>query len=873
MRVLKKSSILMLLLAMSVHLFGKVDGTTGLPLGGIGTGAVKYNARNGTFSGNFHTPTRDGDYQFLRNVQFQIFTKRADSISTAEILTARQTNGRVDDDAIFPLHWVNFGEWNGVSVNMTAYIPFDPPSVPTMCHPCAMFEFNLHNLNNDTVNASVAYQISTLDVPVAIADTGFWGVDQNLELCLIGRIKDGTGDLTYGNNDGFFITGLCNNQLSNSNTNRLALRVSLNPLESKRLRFVLAWYLIGETDQYLYTNFWNDAKAAAISALNNFDTFNENAQELISRMRDSNLPEWLVDQTLNSLVNLVNNSVYFKDGRYCHTEGQWWPEGTMDQMWHARQIYIMINPELAWQELEWWARTQHVQNYTGQIHHDFGVNFNYVGWDDTEHDDYRPIYQWVDLNCGFIISVYEAFIATANQDKLSYFWPYLKKAGQRILDQVDAYGNSEYPYTFSTSLSTYDAGGNSQAYNTGLSIVAYHIMVILAEIMGESQILDIFQDAFQTAVNSFEARWLDNTYPVGNYCESVLGGPWIANFLKMGSFWDKQKLDSLYITFANYYDPLNMGMGLFEGSYLEWQPYLIGHMGGYSLQTNRANIWSALQRDMYERNYFNRNLVFNQQLGIPAKVYSPTWIASSALGTNQYISIPVLWRNYYNIVGFHRNKYSGELWLEPKLFDSLNHQLQDAVVLTPEGYATISYNTYGEFYQNQEIVFQPDQPMDVLAFYVWDLYDTSQTSVDIVRVDGNDIDFLRTGNGDQKHLKLNWMGTIPVDGITIQIEGEPITQIEGEPAIKIPTSYFLNQNYPNPFNPSTKISYSIPKSAFVVLKIYDIHGREVNTLVNEYQKPDHYIVNFNSSNFASGIYIYHMKAGEFQAVKKMILLK
>jgi len=770
MKILKRICALFLLIY--VCLFGKTDGTTGLPLGGIGTGAVKYNAGSGTFNANFRTPTRDGDYDPLSETQFQLFIQREDSILTDDLLTALQNSGRVDDDAVFPLHWVNFGELNDVSVEMTAYMPYNPDSVPMMLHPCAMFEFTIENLENSEVTIGLAFQIGTPVTPVAITDTGFTANGTSLELCLVGDFPDGTGDLSYGNDDGFFTSGLCDNNLSGT-TNRLALRVFLGAYESQALRFVLSWYQPDEMEHYRYTNFWNNAKEVSVSALANFDTFKDKSEELVTRMRSSNFPEWLVDQTLNSTVNLVNNSVYFEDGRYCHTEGMWSPEGTMDQMWHTRQIYTMINPQLAWQELEWWARTQHVSSYTGQIHHDFGTNFNYCGWDDTEHSDYREIYEWVDLNCGLIISVYEAFIATADMDKLSYFWPYVKKAGQRILDQVEEYGSLEYPYTFESSLSTYDAGGNSQAFNTGISIVSYEIMTYLAEIMGETDIDSIYQDALDSAVANFESRWLDNTYPAANFCESVLGGPWIANYLKMGPFWEKQKLNGLYNTIVNYYDPLNQGMGLSGGSYSEWQPYLIGHLGGYSLQTNRSNMWWALQKDMYERNYLNRNLVFNQQLGIPTEVSTPVWIATSALGTNQYISIPVLWRNYYNIAGFHHNKYSGELWLEPILFDSLNHQLQDALVITPEGYATVSYEAYGDFYQNQEIVFTPDQSVNVSAIYVWDLYSDSLNSIDFVRVDGVDTDYLRTGGGDLAHLKLDWEGTVSTGGITIRIEGDP----------------------------------------------------------------------------------------------------
>lgn len=88
-----------------------------------------------------------------------------------------------------------------------------------------------------------------------------------------------------------------------------------------------------------------------------------------------------------------------------------------------------------------------------------------------------------------------------------------------------------------------------------------------------------------------------------------------------------------------------------------------------------------------------------------------------------------------------------------------------------------------------------------------------------------------------------------------------------------PLSFNLNQNYPNPFNPSTKISYSISKAGLVTLKVYNILGQEVKTLVNNYQNPGSYKVNFNASSLPSGIYLYRIISGNFVQVKKMILLK
>ena len=85
--------------------------------------------------------------------------------------------------------------------------------------------------------------------------------------------------------------------------------------------------------------------------------------------------------------------------------------------------------------------------------------------------------------------------------------------------------------------------------------------------------------------------------------------------------------------------------------------------------------------------------------------------------------------------------------------------------------------------------------------------------------------------------------------------------------------YTLEQNYPNPFNPTTKIEYSIPKTSFVTLKVYDMLGREVATLVNEDKSVGIYTVNFDGSNLSSGIYFYQLKSGSFFETKKLILLR
>ena len=109
------------------------------------------------------------------------------------------------------------------------------------------------------------------------------------------------------------------------------------------------------------------------------------------------------------------------------------------------------------------------------------------------------------------------------------------------------------------------------------------------------------------------------------------------------------------------------------------------------------------------------------------------------------------------------------------------------------------------------------------------------------------------------------------NGRPIVVEKTSVTDVAEE---KIqPKEFSLAQNYPNPFNPSTTISYTLPIAGLVSLKVYDVLGNEVATLVNEEKTAGNYEVNFNASNLSSGTYIYKISAGDFVQTKKMILMK
>ncbi|MGE5431586.1 MAG: two-component regulator propeller domain-containing protein [Syntrophomonadaceae bacterium] len=117
---------------------------------------------------------------------------------------------------------------------------------------------------------------------------------------------------------------------------------------------------------------------------------------------------------------------------------------------------------------------------------------------------------------------------------------------------------------------------------------------------------------------------------------------------------------------------------------------------------------------------------------------------------------------------------------------------------------------------------------------------------------------------------VKWIGTIN-RGLTVYTE--PQTGVSEGPDKGAVHSYSLSQNYPNPFNPSTRINYSIPRQGFVSLKIYNLLGREIASLVNEVKQAGSYSQEFSASSLPSGIYIYTIQAGEFRESRKLTLLK
>lgn len=121
------------------------------------------------------------------------------------------------------------------------------------------------------------------------------------------------------------------------------------------------------------------------------------------------------------------------------------------------------------------------------------------------------------------------------------------------------------------------------------------------------------------------------------------------------------------------------------------------------------------------------------------------------------------------------------------------------------------------------------------------------------------------------HLSSTWYNEYLHGAIINNIQYGNITDVKFPNVI--PSYFYLSQNYPNPFNPTTTIRFSIPRYSFVSLKVFDLLGREVVSLINEEMSPGIYSKKFDGSNLTSGIYYYRIQANNFTETKKFIMMK
>jgi len=207
---------------------------------------------------------------------------------------------------------------------------------------------------------------------------------------------------------------------------------------------------------------------------------------------------------------------------------------------------------------------------------------------------------------------------------------------------------------------------------------------------------------------------------------------------------------------------------------------------------------------------------------------------------------------YDNTASFQNYDYIIDNWLN---FNPVPVELTSFAASVHEGEVVLNWSTATET-NNHGFEIQRNLNGEFLSVGFVDGYGTTTEKQNYTFTDKN----LEVGSYTYRLKQVDFDGTFEYSE-SVEID------------VLAPNVFSLQQNFPNPFNPGTRISYSIPASDFVTLKVYNALGSEVTTLVNEFQQSNNYSVIFNASNLSSGIYFYVLQAGTYSDSKKMILIK
>jgi hypothetical protein len=358
---------------------------------------------------------------------------------------------------------------------------------------------------------------------------------------------------------------------------------------------------------------------------------------------------------------------------------------------------------------------------------------------------------------------------------MDYYWPYMKRTGNRLYYMASSqYQSQQYPFTFINTGCTYDKGSQDhQLYNSGLTCTAFKIMEVMAGIYNDAALQNKFHDAYTKAVDSFQKRWLDNV-SFGTNQETTFAGLWMSLHFGLGQQFADEAIDKSFDhMLTGYWKPLDLGMDAAsnDGEGSGWVPYVVGHLGGALLMTDRVAEWRAIERDMHNRIITNRNRVYNSSIYVVYQQRMENYQAIDYNGSDFYCSMPVLWHNYMGFTGFLYNAYSGELWLQPRLpsvadkwGESMNHELKDACICMPGTYGSLNYKETGTNFLNKDITVKFDKSVKVGCIYLKDNYSGTVS----VAIDGVAQQVERVGTGKyDRILKVKWVGNIGPNGVHI----------------------------------------------------------------------------------------------------------
>ncbi len=819
-----------------------LSGTGGTPLGGMGTGYVKFDGQKFRVSGKLPPAAADHAKSTSGNKEEQQIASSGFSFFVNG--TAKTQLKAASEDAKCPLQTADFGAIGDVKFKLNAFGPYLPgegkENYQLATSPLAFFDITAENSSSEAKEVAVAMEF---------ANGGLLGGANS------GKIESGNKAISFaGSNDNAYLAVDCDGEspnfsagaigtfstdgkLANADGNLVAAKCNIPAGEKVHFKFVLAWYRPYGSEGYYYHNFYANSQEVATFGLSKFDAVRDGITSFVSRVLASNFPDWYKDRLLNNTYPLVHNSVCTKDGRTAFWEGNYGIIGTIDQGQHAAVFYTFNWPSVQWHELQYWARQQ---KSSGQIHHDFNEgkqnfsagntnnNRNLKGWDDKTHADYwwfPNTDSWADLNCMFIFKGYELMLATGDKDSLQKNYPALKKAAQRLLSQC---GSDKIPLQ---SHSTYDrcqsAGTNcslTPEYNGGLTVTTFAAFSEIAKFLGETSDATEYAGHAEAAKTAFKKKYGSSndfaskasTSGSGRFPESHIAGYSWANYFCLNPIMD---VDFISTALSRLRNTQKSGGVRAVG---EWIFYNVDHYGGSEIAFNKPD--EALNVHKLDYDYYYKqvpNMVFWQSLQE----------GDGNTHKDSYMTAPLVWHSYFQFCGYMIDNANNRLWIRPRIPTDMKGKITNAILLNPKAHGTLDYDENGDDATGvtQNITVKYDKPVTIKEFV---LKNNTGMDAPYVAISGAVNPTIKTEGADpEKNIRVTLSTPIQIgpSGVQIQVSKNPVSVADVNR---------YNSVVPLAFNSSrlsagTSIYYSVDVPGPVKIELFSINGAKIGTIMNQ----------------------------------------
>jgi uncharacterized protein (DUF608 family) len=797
--------------------------TTGVPLGGMGAGYIIFNARTGQLasSGKIMPPGQRMASEFTNyqsgSCGFHFFA------NGAHVQKARTNN----EDAKCPVYTADFGATGGVNFKLTGFGPFIPGSNPfyeqLAQSPLALFDIKATNNNASACTVAVALEFANQTGSGTVAANNGTPILRHL-LSTIQNASNtsGPGSLLGGSivaaHDGnnaiswagatenaYMITNctgasplytagrmgsfLTTGSLTTADSgNLVAAKCFVAAGDTAHFRFVMSWYQQwsgpkgneGHWYYHYYSNAPSGSKDCAKLGMNNFDLIESGATSIKNRVMASNFPDWYKDRLLGNLYPMVHNIQNAYDGRTGMWEGEYPILGTLDQTEHSALWFVFNWPTTQWRELQFWARQQRDEaNLLGQIHHDFNgcgtgswddFSHFFNAWDDKTHLDYwfQPnTTDWGDLQSMFIFKAYELMLATGQRDSLNRYWPNIKLAGDRMINQcgIAGPGTGNAHLAYDAIHSSYDNGSGAAKYCASTELAAWEAVIAMAHWLGDDSTATRVQNWYNLGRAEFPTRFVDANFGTGNSNSErdVAGYSW-ARYMCLPAIMDSNVIATACNRLWTYYS----AQGGVRANLGNWHFYTYDHWGGSAIGI--GDVDHAMTCHGWDYDYY-----YTQS---PGYVHWQS-LQNSNNSYHSYGTACCVWRSLFQMTGYLLDNANQRLWIRPMIPTAMNSVITDAPLINPNGWGTLDFNDSDNviagvdtFYQQaalsfdsnitvSEIVLKNDLPASVTS-------PVYGTHVRISKVTSATIATETMGNAFEKNLRVTLSTPITIGpGVTL----------------------------------------------------------------------------------------------------------